>query len=371
MVSQEGDFKDPSIWYKATGNSIHVLWYNYSKSLGLSDNEQIYEVPTSSMKETVIDFAGDVNMADDVATTEYMENQKQGLLDCFSANLLMEMQTADIMMVNNEFSYTTQGTAIKGKAYTFRGNPARVTQLKNIGVDFVNVANNHVYDYGEVGLLDTLNTLKNASIPYVGAGKDLDEASTPLYYIANGRKIAFVSATQIERSYNYTKEATKSSPGVMKTLNPDKFVQEIASTKKNADIVIVIVHWGTEGNAAYGKDQTALAKAFVDAGADLIVGGHTHCLQGIEYVDNVPVYYSLGNYWFASTSQMPADYDTGLAQARIQADGSITIKFLPCKFEAGVTRLLDSADEKAAVLKEVADLSSSVSLKEDGNIQKK
>ena len=146
-----------------------------------------------------------------------------------------------------------------------------------------------------------------------------------VYFIANGRKIAIVAATQIERSYSYTKEATKDSPGVLKTLKPDKFTEVIRKAKSNSDIVIAYPHWGTEGNHSYGADQKELAEAFVSAGADVIIGGHTHCLQGIAYIEDVPVLYSLGNFWFNNKT-----LDTGVAQVRIQKDGSIRLRFLPC-----------------------------------------
>ena len=194
--------------------------------------------------------------------------------------------------------------------------------LQQLGADIVSLANNHVYDYGEEALLDTMDTLEQAQIPYVGAGRNLEEAEKIVYFIANGRKIAIVAATQIERSYSYTKEATKDSPGVLKTLKPDKFTEVIREAKSNSDIVIVYPHWGTEGNHSYGADQKELAEAFVSAGADVIIGGHTHCLQGVAYIEDVPVLYSLGNFWFNNKTLV-----TGLAQGRIQKAGSIRLRF--------------------------------------------
>ena len=81
--------------------------------------------------------------------------------------------------------------------------------MLQIGVDLVSLANNHAYDYGEQALLDTFSTLEGAGIPYVGAGRNIEEAKKPVYLIANGMKIAVVSATQIERNaVPDTKEAT-------------------------------------------------------------------------------------------------------------------------------------------------------------------
>jgi poly-gamma-glutamate synthesis protein (capsule biosynthesis protein) len=278
------------------------------------------------------------------------------------------MRDADIFSVNNEFCYSTRGEALKGKDYTFRANPTDCALLKNIGVDFVNLANNHTYDYGEEALLDTLDTLSVYGIPYVGAGRNLDEATRPLYYVLNGRKIAFVSATQIERSANYTKEATESSAGVLKTLKPDRYVSVIQEASKNADIVIAIVHWGTEGNDRFGADQKELAKAFVDAGADCIIGCHSHCLQGVEFIDNVPVFYSLGNYWFAVDDKMPESFKTGIAKIEIGEDGSVIPYFLPCEFNMGVTKLITEQSERAKDYAYLESLSTSARVDSNGRI---
>ena len=197
----------------------------------------------------------------------------------------------------------------------------------------------------------------------MGAGRNLEEAEKIVYFIANGRKIAIVAATQIERSYSYTKEATKDSPGVLKTLKPDKFTEVIRKAKSNSDIVIAYPHWGTEGNHSYGADQKELAEAFVSAGADVIIGGHTHCLQGIAYIEDVPVLYSLGNFWFNNKT-----LDTGVAQVRIQKDGSIRLRFLPCIQSGTRTRLLTDGSQRTEVLDFMRGLSKDVSIDEEGYV---
>jgi poly-gamma-glutamate synthesis protein (capsule biosynthesis protein) len=202
----------------------------------------------------------------------------------------------------------------------------------------------------------------------VGAGDNLQEAEEPVYFIANGRKIAIVAATQIERSTNYTKEATDSSAGVLKTLNPQKYIQVIEKAKANADYVICYVHWGTEGKSTYEADQTALAEAFIAAGADAIVGGHTHCLQGVDVLDGVPIFYSLGNFYFSQEVEMPADYNTGVAQLVIQSDGTLEARFLPCSFSEGVLSLLDAGQQYQDILNQLTAISDGDTFDEEGYI---
>lgn len=373
-IASYANFQTPEIWYQLTGKSIHVLWYEYCMDTGLQSYsyDKTYVIDKPIYGDIVLDFTGDLSFAEGIATTEFMDSQINGIEDCFSADLLEEMREADILLINNEFAYTNRGAPLAGKAYTFKADPSRVALLEELGVDAVSVANNHVYDYDEIGFLDTLNTLNLQGIPYVGAGVNLEEAKKPIYFIVGGRKIAIVAATQIERTLNYTKEATGVTPGVMKCLHPEAFCETISEAKANADYVIVFPHWGTEGTANYGSDQVALARAFVEAGADVIIGGHTHCLQTIEYMDDVPIYYSLGNYWFSTTSNMPSSYDTGLAQIRIKQDGSIDSYFIPCNFDAGVTSLLGSEDMAYSnIIDSLNTLSSSAKIDKDGRISKK
>lgn len=235
--------------------------------------------------------------------------------------------------------------------------------LDVFGTDIVGLANNHVYDYGEEALLDTLETLEGSGIPYVGAGRNLEEAGKIVYFIANGRKIAITAATQIERSTNYTKEATADSPGVLKTLNPDKYVKVLEEAEKNSDIVIAYVHWGTEHQSQFGTDQEELAEAFVKAGADVIIGGHTHCLQGMTYKEGVPIIYSLGNFWFNQKT-----LDTGLSQVIIEKDGSIVFRFLPCIQQNYETSLVLNETEKQRILDYMEAISENVSIDADGYV---
>lgn len=362
--------KEPNIWYDTTGKSIHVLWWEYCKQIGFVNLEQqrILEIPCNSENEVSISFSGDIIMANDVAVTNYMLEQGYELKDCFCDQLLNEMKQVDLMVINNEFTYTTRGEPYPNKAYSFRGDPVRAKELYGIGADLVSLANNHVYDYGEIGLLDTLDTLDGIGMNYIGAGRDLNEAKRPMYYIANGKKIAIVAATQIERSLPYTKQATEVSAGVLKTLDPSIFTEVIQEAKKTSDYVLVFVHWGTEGNANYGQDQRKLAEAFEAAGADVIIGGHTHCLQGMEYINDCLVYYSLGDYLFSRSSNMPEDYNTGLAQIAIQKDGSIVTQFLPCKFSQGQTCLIAQPEEQIQLYQYLQNISSGVSIDDQGLI---
>ena len=126
----------------------------------------------------------------------------------------------------------------------------------------------------------------------------------------------------------------------------------IKKAKKNSDYVIAIVHWGTEGSSYYGQDQKDLAEAFAAAGADAIIGGHTHCLQGFEIIDGVPVLYSTGNFWFSRRTQ-----DTGLAKITINKKGKLAMSFIPCIQENLRTYLVTDEAQKQRIFTSLQQIS--------------
>ncbi len=329
----------------------------------------IYLKSVSEPGRVVIDFAGDINFDDRYAIMNTLRSRGGAISSCIDPALIDRTRTADIFMINNEFPYSNRGTPLPNKKFTFRAKPETVKYMQDLGADIVSLANNHAYDHGEQALLDTFDTLEGAGIPYVGAGHDIEEAMKPVYFIAGGMKIGFVSATQIERSLPPdTKEATEDSPGVLRTLDPEKFVSVIRTAKENSDFVIVYAHWGSENTNTYEAAQTELATVYADAGADLIIGDHPHVLQGITYIGEIPVIYSLGNYWFSSKT-----LDNCLVEAVIRDKKLETLQFIPCIQSNCSTRMLSKdSGEHARILNNIRTWSTdNVDIDDDGYIRKK
>ena len=266
------------------------------------------------------------------------------------------------MMANNEFPYSDRGTPTPDKTYTFRADPKDAHIMKDMGVDIVGLANNHAYDYGPDALIDTIDTLNDIKLPFVGAGKNIAEASHPVYFHANGHVISIVAATQIERLGSPdTKEATADSPGVLRTLDPKKAVAAIEEAAANSDFTVMFVHWGTESTDLVEKRQRDLARAYVDAGADLIIGAHPHVLQGIDYVDDVPVFYSLGNFWFNSRT-----LDTCIVRATLDGDCKLSgVEFIPC-IQRGSCVVSATEAEKARIIEYMRGISNYAQIDDNG-----
>lgn len=278
--------------------------------------------PTAEPEDTgfafTICFAGDINLDESWATTQFLDQQPEGIYDCISPELVEIMEAADIMCLNNEFTYSTGGSPLPGKAYTFRAAPERVGVLEQLGVDAVTLANNHVYDYGKEALLDTFAVLEEAGVPYFGAGRTLEEAMQPLYLEVGGKTVALVAASRAEKN-KMTPQATGTEPGILRCYDTELFLQTIREAKANADFCIAFVHWGTEYSYELEQVQRDTGKQYLDAGADAVIGAHSHCLQGMEYYDGKPVIYSLGNYWFNSKT-----LDTMLLQLHFSGDDTRT-----------------------------------------------
>lgn len=323
----------------------------------------IYAKDANDPEQITLTFAGDILFDDSYAVMGTMLQNGGNIANAISQEVITEMKSADIMMVNNEFPYSSRGTATAGKQFTFRAKPSTVSYLDDLGVDIVSLANNHAYDYGEEAFLDTMTTLEEAGILYVGAGRNLKEARRPVYYIINNMKIAIVAATQIEKSdYPDTKGATDSSAGVFRCWNGDNLISTIQEARENSDFVIAYLHWGTENSSAIDWAQEKQAPEVVAAGADLIIGDHPHCLQKIEAVNGVPVIYSLGNFWFNSKT-----VDTGMVKIVLNQDGLQSCQFLPCLQSGSKTTLLHDA-EKERVLNEMRTLSPGVQIDSDGYV---
>lgn len=287
-------------------------------------------------------FAGDINFDESWPTMQFLNTQENGISDCIDADIIEYTNELDIFMINNEFTYSDRGTPMEGKAYTFRAKPERVEMLKELGTDIVLLANNHVYDYGKEAFLDTLDVLTEAGIPYVGAGRNIEEACMPVYFEKGEIKIAYVAATRAEKLI-LTPEAGENTPGVLRAYDKTRYLEVIREAKENADYVVASIHFGTEYSNQAEEYQRTLAKEFIDAGADTVIGSHAHVLQGIEYYEGKPIIYSLGNFWFNEKTLNSCVFEVDISSK----DASLkSVRFLPCIQENCMTRIPDEEGQR-------------------------
>lgn len=343
-------------WHKLTGNSLIVLLDYYKGIYEISNNIKVINTQNN---EVNLGFVGDVSLADNFDIMPKYDERGQGIYGILSEDVVDIMKNMDIMVANNEFTISNRGEPLPNKLYTFRANTSRVSIYSEMGVDLLTLANNHVYDFGEEAFLDTLDTLEKNNLPYIGAGRNISEASRPFYFIANGYKIAFVNATRAEK-YILTPEATETSSGVLRAYDPTKFKEVISETKKNSDFVIALIHWGKEDSHELEQVQIDTSKQYIDSGADILIGTHAHTLQGIEFYNSKAIIYNIGDFIFNRESK-----DTGILKIKIDNEGSMTHYFIPCYQENMKTSLL-TGEERNRVLNNISKWSINTKILNDG-----
>lgn len=210
------------------------------------------------------------------------------------------LAAADLAFANLESPIGVKGKPLPGKQIWFRAAPEAMEILQAAGLDGVTVANNHIMDYDEENLLETLDRLKAAGIPYVGGGRTIDEARAPLVLEARGVKIAFLGYSEFADlffDWNYPRSfaATDQRPGVPR-IDEEWLATDIKKARGMADVVAVTVHWGVEFTNRPTAEQRRLARQMIDQGADLVLGYHPHAIQSFELYKGKLIAYSLGNF---------------------------------------------------------------------------
>jgi len=271
----------------------------------------------------------------------------------------------DYTIANLETPVTSRGTPSENKAFVYKSSPDAVPAMKEAGIDAVNLANNHSMDQGVEGLLDTIAALDEHQIAYLGAGADAKRAYAPVYVERNGIRIALLGFSRVIPEVSWY--AGKAQPGLAASYDPTLATQAIQDAKKDADLVIVIAHWGKEKVDFPVDHQKTLARAYIDAGADLIVGGHPHVLQGFEQYQGKWIAYSMGNFIFTRAVE-PKTWDSMVLQAACTKKGDCEVTMLPYHAELGQAVPMTESDG-AALLKRIESLSEQVRIDTDGLVQ--
>uniref|UniRef100_UPI00403F4200 CapA family protein n=1 Tax=unclassified Paenibacillus TaxID=185978 RepID=UPI00403F4200 len=321
-----------------------------------ADTESGTSQPSNSAKDVTINFVGDIQFSGKVA--ELLD--KNGY-DYPFAKLGRLFKDDDLTIGNLETPITLGGTGAADKTYVYKSSPKALAAMASAGFDAVNLANNHILDQGVEGLVDTLTYLKEYGIAHTGAGMNRDEAYAPAYLERKGMKIALLGFSRVVPETSWKAEGNRA--GVAEAYDSTGAVKAIQEARKKADLVIVVAHWGEERVSTPNSDQTRLAHEFVDAGADLVIGGHPHVLQGLEYYKGKWIAYSTGNFIF-SRSTTEETWKTAVFQARCTPDAACSMKVIP--YEAALGQAIPMIDEaNKLLLQQMAKLSPGI--RYDGN----
>jgi poly-gamma-glutamate synthesis protein (capsule biosynthesis protein) len=243
------------------------------------------------------------------------------------------LSDADIAFGNLENPISNKCRMVE-KKYSFQVKPKYTKILNNAGLDIFSLANNHSHDCGPVGLTQTFNNLQKENLLWVGAGRNQTEAESPVFVEKNGIKIAFLAFSSIPVS------TENNFPSSISRAEPKIITRSVSSARKNADVVIVSIHWGSENATHPNSSQINLADVAIRSGADAVLGHHPHVLQELKVIKGSKierpaiVAYSLGNFVFDSPVRLNKRLgESFILKLRFGKNGLIGQEIIPVLIE--------------------------------------
>ncbi|MFI5349744.1 MAG: CapA family protein [Elusimicrobiota bacterium] len=266
--------------------------------------------------EVTLSAAGDIRLSGPIANIA----RESG--DEAPSKAVKELLGADIVFANLETPITERG-AKTPKTWNFRSKPRDLKIVRAAGINVVNIANNHVWDYGLEGFEDTLKYLEKDGWTYVGGGRDRAAAEEVRLFKFEGLTVGIVGLTSTHPEAAW---AGRNKPGVAYS-DFDRMGEIVGRAKARCDVLIVSFHGGTELAEDANDIQKAVAHAAIDGGADLFLGHHPHVIQPIEIYKGKPILYSLGNFLFVSPT--PTTRPEIIVRARLGKDGVRRLDLIP------------------------------------------
>jgi len=283
-------------------------------------------------------FGGDV----------HFEGPLRGLLerdpDSVLAAIAPTLRSSDIAMVNLETAITDRGKP-EAKEYTFRAPASALQALTAAGIDVATEANNHGVDFGTDGLRDTLAARAHSpGVHVIGIGRDADDAYAPYRATVHGERIAVIAASQvIDGALESTWTASDTHAGIASAKNLPRLLTAVRAARATSDTVVVFLHWGVEGASCPTATQRSTAAALVAAGADVVIGSHSHTLLGAGHLGSAFVDYGLGNFAFYT------GIATGVLTVTMTGRHVDGYRWIPAHILGGVPHRVDGAVASTAI----------------------
>ncbi len=239
-------------------------------------------------KAVTIGFAGDTMLGRLVNGTI----TKKGYTHPWG-NLLPLLEQTDFNIINLENTFTTSIQKLP-KVFNFKADPANVESLKQAHINVVNLANNHILDFGNEGLFNTIQALDTTGIKHVGAGKNQKKAKQGVIITKNNIKIGIIGYTDNEPDW----KAQTNKPGInyVKVGDIATIQQDIKIIRPQVDILIITIHWGPNMRQHPNQEFTNFAHAIIDSGVDIIHGHSAHIFQGVEIYQDKLIMYDTGDF---------------------------------------------------------------------------
>jgi poly-gamma-glutamate synthesis protein (capsule biosynthesis protein) len=295
----------------------------------------------SAGSPVVLAFGGDVHF--EGVLESKLASRASGVLDPIEP----VFRQADLAVVNLETAVTNGGSPAS-KEFVFRAPPEAFAALRSGGVDVASMANNHGLDYGVEGLRDSIAAARRYRFPVVGIGLNAKQAYRPFRRTINGQRIAIIGATQVLDDHLISSwTAGPRQPGLASAKDAPRLVQEVRAARRTSDTVVVFLHWGIELKQCPSSVQRTLARQLVAAGADVVVGGHAHRLQGAGRMGDALVGYGLGNFVWYGTSELSTQ--TGVLLVTVDGRRVLGYRWVPARIVDGVPRPLTGSERRSEI----------------------
>jgi poly-gamma-glutamate capsule biosynthesis protein CapA/YwtB (metallophosphatase superfamily) len=295
-------------------------------------------------KQVTFGFGGDVHFAGAVGTS-----LAQNPTTALGSTIPQLFTGTQLRMINLETA-VTDGTCPEpqNKPYIFDAPASAVTALKSAQITLATEANDHGEDCGPQGLSQNLSIAAQDKYPILGIGNNAGQAFAPYRATIDGQRIAIIAATQvIADNLVPTWTATATTAGVASAIDPTQLVRQVQKLRRNADTVIVYLHWGTETQSCPNPQQGPLAEQLVKAGADIVIGSDAHVLSGAGYLGSAYVDYGLGNFAFYDDS--PPETSSGALIVTATGRHIVSVTFRPAVDQAGLPQPLTGAPAATAL----------------------
>jgi len=242
------------------------------------------------------------------------------------------LRSADIAVGNLETAVGTGGAPVPDKQFHFRIRPDALAGAAGAGVDVFSLANNHTGDYGPRLLTETVRLVRSAGIHPAGAGADAAEAYAPAILKAGGLSVALLAFSRVVPHESWV--AAPFRPGVANGWDVAACLEAVRRAHTEADLVVVLVHWGTELEERPRAADVSFARQLQEHGAAVVVGHHPHVLQGLDFRGGKLVAYSLGNFLFPDSGK-PLPRETAVLEVTAGRDGVRSARVLPHLIQGG------------------------------------
>ncbi len=294
-------------------------------------------VTTPARAPLTVLAAGDVNLGREVGQRILRDSS----FDPFD-DIRPLLARADLSFANLESPLSDQNgeTEHPTKPLVFTGPPGGAELVRRAPFHVVSVANNHIWDYGERGFLETLDALEGAGVRYAGASRRPGEQYRPTVLSVNGWSIALFAVTHVWNPGDFRGHEADER---VAWANAAPLTAEIRRARAEHDLVLVSYHGGREYSDVPAQEPLDFAKAVMDAGADAVLAHHPHVPQGVGWFEQRPVFYSLGNFVFGKHRDVPWTARGFVARLTFKADRSVEAAACPYRIEQGVPRRADTA----------------------------